>query len=62
MVIGSFYLAFGSFVKAGNLCKMMFPIISVAVKSIIPCMVFQKATSVMYAPKPIKPNVVTLEK
>jgi len=34
----------------------MSAIIRDAVRSIIPCIVFQKATSPIYAPNPIRPN------
>lgn len=52
----SLLLLFGSAANVGILRKIISPSIRDAIRSIIPCIVFQKATSPMYAPNPIRPN------
>ncbi len=45
-----------SAVSDGILRNIIRPTIRVAARSIIPCIVFQNATSPMYAPNPIRPS------
>jgi len=52
----SLLLLVGSAANAGILRKIISPSVRDTIRSIIPCIVFQKATSPMYAPKPIRPS------